>query len=379
MSMSFGGTSRPHLLVLNWRDTTHPEGGGSELFVERLATGMVRRGYRVTVQCAAHPGAPADEWRDGVRFRRRGNRFTVYPSGMLGVLRLRPDVVVDVQNAIPFFSRLVARCPVLVQVHHVHREQWHTAVGGTLARIGWWIESRLAPRLYRKCRYITISDATRAELAALGIGPERTTVVHPGMDAPPRTNAEPEPDPVLVVLGRLVPHKRVEHAIDAVARLAEQWPKLRLEVVGQGWWRANLLRHAELRGVEDRVTMHGWVDERDKHEILARSTLHLCPSVKEGWGIAIMEAAAHGVPSIAYSAAAGVRDSIVDNATGVLAESFEDFVRAVDHLLRCPEDRDALGGAGRERALTFGWEHAVDVYERAILEAAPRLRAARGR
>src|SRR5690348_12152976 len=109
----------PHIVLLNWRDTTHPEGGGSEHYLERMAGGLAARGYRVTVQCAAHSGGPADEWRAGVRFRRRGNRFTVYPRALLGVLRLRPDIIVDVQNGIPFFSRLVARCPVLVLVHHV--------------------------------------------------------------------------------------------------------------------------------------------------------------------------------------------------------------------------------------------------------------------
>lgn len=363
-------TARPHILFVNWRDTKHPEGGGSERYIERIATGLARRGYRVTVHCAAHADAPADEWVDGVRFRRRGTRLTVYPRALLAIATARPDVVVDVQNGMPFFAPLVARCPVVVQLHHVHKEQWPSAVGPTLGRIGWWIESRLAPRLYRKCRYVTVSEVTRAELATLGIRPDRTTVVRPGLDDPPRTNAEPDEDPTLVVVGRLVPHKRIEHAIDVVARLAEQWPKLRLEVVGQGWWRDNLVRHARVRGVEDRVTLHGWVDERDKHEILARAAVHLCPSVKEGWGIAIMEAAAHGVPSVAYRAAGGVSESIVDNETGLLAEDFDGLVRNIDQLLRCVGDRETLGEAARGRASEFGWEHSVDEYERVLLEAA---------
>ena len=47
------------VLFLNWRDTTHPEGGGSELFVERVASGLAAQGRPVTLFCAAHPGAPA--------------------------------------------------------------------------------------------------------------------------------------------------------------------------------------------------------------------------------------------------------------------------------------------------------------------------------
>jgi glycosyltransferase involved in cell wall biosynthesis len=317
----------PHVLLLNWRDTTHPEGGGSERYLERMARGLAGRGYRVTIQCAAHPGAPADEWRDGVRLRRRGNRFTVYPRALLAILVLRPDVIVDVQNGIPFFAPLVARCPVVVLVHHVHRELWRGAVGAALGRIGWWIESWLAPRVYRKCPYLTVSGATRDELVGLGVRFGQITVIQPGLDPVPPTLAEPDENLTLVVVGRLVPHKRIEHAIDAVARLSRRWPKLRLEVIGQGWWRENLVRHIALRGVEDRVTLHGWVGEQDKHEILARSAVHLCPSVKEGWGIAIMEAAAHGLPSVAYRAAGGVSESIVDNETGLLAADLDDLVR----------------------------------------------------
>lgn len=358
--------SRATVLLVNWRDTRHPEGGGSERYVERMAEGLVARGYHVTIQCAAHENAPADEVVNGVRFRRRGGRLSVYWRALLAVATTRADVVVDVQNGMPFFSKLVARCPVLVLVHHVHREQWPAVVGPVLGRFGWWLESRLAPRMYRRCRYLTVSEVTKSELGQLGVAAERTTVVRNGLDTPPRTNAERDPEPTLVLVGRLVPHKQVEHAIDAVARLASRWPKLRLEVVGQGWWLDNLRRHAVERDVLDRVTLHGWVSEQDKHEIIARSWLHVCPSIKEGWGIAIMEAAAHGVPSIAYRDAGGVVESIVDGETGLLASDFDDFVRKVDRLLRAEQTRTAMGSAGKERAARFGWDRSVDAFEELV-------------
>ncbi|WP_291413569.1 glycosyltransferase family 4 protein [Actinophytocola sp.] len=360
----------PAVLFVNWRDTAHPEGGGSEHYVERMAEGLVRRGYRVTIQCAAHADAPADEVVAGVRFRRRGTRFTVYLWALIAVARMHADVIVDVQAGMPFFSRLVARCPVLVLVHHVHREQWPAVLGPVLGRIGWWIESRVAPLLYRNCRYLTVSDETRRELAGLGIATSRTTVVRNGLDTPPPVHAEADPDPVLVVVGRVVPHKRVEHAVDVVARLARQWPKLRLEVVGHGWWLDNLRRHIEQRDVGDRVTLHGFVEEQDKHEILARSWVHLCPSVKEGWGIVIMEAAAHGVPSVAYRRAGGVTESIVDGRTGLLAEDFDDLVRQVDRLLASRSLRSSLGSAGQDRALSFAWERSVGEFEAVLVETA---------
>jgi glycosyltransferase involved in cell wall biosynthesis len=369
---------RPRVLLVNWRDTGHPEGGGSERYVERMAEGLARAGYRVEIQCAAYPGATDGEWRDGVRYRRRGNKFGVYAHALRAIRRARADLVVDVQNGMPFFARLVAGCPVLVLVHHVHKEQWISALGAVLGRAGWWIESRLAPWLFRRCRYVTVSEVTKAELAGLGVEPDRVTVVPNGLDAPPLCVSGRDTSPTLVAVSRLVPHKRIEHAINVVARLARRWPELRLEVVGQGPWDEVLRAHAAERGVADRVLLHGWVDEQAKHEILARSWLHLCPSVKEGWGIVIMEAAAHGVPSVAYRAAGGVAESIVEGRTGLLAEDFEDFTAQVDGLLADGLRRAEMGLAGAERAGQFSWDHSVGEFAALVRDvsgqAAPRPR-----
>ncbi|MFI9456731.1 glycosyltransferase family 4 protein [Amycolatopsis sp. NPDC052450] len=358
------------MLLVNWRDTGHPEGGGSERYVERMAEGLAKAGYRVEIQCAAYPGANAGEWRDGVRYRRRGNKFGVYPHALRAIRNAHADLVVDVQNGMPFFARLVAGCPVLVLVHHVHKEQWISALGETVGRIGWWIESRLAPWLFRHCRYVTVSEITKGELAGLGIEGSRITVVPNGLDTPPHVKAVRAPEPTLVAVSRLVPHKRIEHAIDVVAELSGRWPTLRLEIVGQGPWEEVLREHARDRGVEDRVRLHGWVDENEKHEILERSWLHLCPSVKEGWGIVIMEAAAHGVPSVAYRAAGGVAESIVEGKTGLLADDFADFTARVDGLLADQARRNEMGRAGVTWAGLFDWEHSVHRFESLVRDVA---------
>src|SRR3954454_19936688 len=115
-----------HVVFFNWRDTANPEGGGSEGYVGNMARGLVAHGARATVFCAAHDRAPADEVVDGVRFVRRGTKLGVYVQGVLHLLRRAfgpVDVVVDVQNGLPLFTRLATRGPVVVLVQHVHREQ----------------------------------------------------------------------------------------------------------------------------------------------------------------------------------------------------------------------------------------------------------------
>src|SRR6266508_1330226 len=180
-----GRARRPGgVVILNWRDTANPEGGGSELFVERMAAGLAERGRAVTLVCAAYPSAPAEESGCGVRVLRRGSGLTVHLRAFLlhmGRQLGAHEVVVDVQNGMPFLSAVWCRRPVVVLVHHVHREQWAVVLPSALARLGWWVESRLAPRLYRRASYVAVSESTRRELVGLGVRPQAISVVHNGM------------------------------------------------------------------------------------------------------------------------------------------------------------------------------------------------------
>lgn len=365
---------RRRVVLLNWRDTAHPEGGGSERYVEQVAEGLALRGHDVLVLCAAHDRSPRDEVRAGVRYRRRGGRLSVYPRAVLHLLRRRADVVVDVQNGLPFFSRLAARCPVLVLVHHVHREQWPVVFGPRAARLGWWVESRVAPRLYRGCRYVTVSQATRRELMSLGVRGSDVAVVHNATEPPLAVDAARADRPTLCVVSRLVPHKRVDHALAVLDRLRHRWPDLRLLVVGHGWAEDDLRARAAELELGDRVELLGWVDERTKHEALAASWVHLCPSLKEGWGRAVMEAATHGVPTVAYVAAGGVTETVLAGTTGLLADDLDGFTAQVERLLADRELRERLGRAARAHAASFTWDDAVGAFAELIERAGRRRR-----
>jgi glycosyltransferase involved in cell wall biosynthesis len=350
----------PGVVILNWRDRRNPEGGGSELYAEEVAAALVRRGHPVTIFCAAHEDAPADEWTPGgVHIVRRGTKKSVYLRAAWHHLRGRfgdHGVVVDVQNGMPFLARLYARRPVVVLVHHVHREQWNVVLGRAMAAFGWWVESWLSPRVHRGCRYVTVSEVSRRELAELGVDPDRIMIVHngtPEVSGPPVPRT---PHPSLLVLGRLVPHKRVEIALASLARLSASYPDLTLTVAGRGWWLEPLRAEADRLGVADRVSFAGFVDDAAKHRLLASSWLHLVPSLKEGWGLSVIEAAAHGTPSVAFADAGGVAESIVDGSTGVLAADPGDFTAHIGALLRDDVARARMGEAARVHAADFTWE-----------------------
>ena len=365
------------IAFLSWRDFTHPEGGGAEHYVETVAAHLSNRGHDVTIYCAAHGDAPVHEVVNGVTYRRQGSRLTVYPASVRAMRRDARrdgpfDAVVDSQNGIPFFSPLATRTPVVVLVHHVHREQWPVVFGPLAARVGWFIESRIAPRVNRRRQYVAVSGRTRDELVELKVDAGRIAVIHNGTDAPRALSAARRDNPTLLVLGRLVPHKRVEHAIDVLARLRASHPGVQLRVVGHGWWHDEIAEHARQAGVEDDVALLGFVDEDTKHRELAGAWVALAPSVKEGWGLCVVEAASHGVPTVAYADAGGLSESIVDGRTGLLVEDLDDMTHQVSTLLKDAERRAELGDNAREYARRFTWAATADHWERLLSHVARR-------
>ncbi|MEZ5092430.1 glycosyltransferase family 4 protein [Nocardioides sp.] len=349
-----------HVLILNWRDERHPEAGGSEVYVGQMARGLAERGAHVTMLCPRYPGAVTSERLDGVDYVRAGGRLSIYLLAPLRALlrRLpRHDVVVEIQNGMPFLAAAYLRTPVTVVVHHVHKEQWPILFSPAMARLGWWLESRAAPRVARRSPYVTVSEATRDELTELGVRREAVSVIRNGSPRLPEVAVGPRSEtPEVVVLGRLVPHKRVELAVEAVHALRRDLPDLRLTIVGEGWWHHHLTERVAELGMADAVTFTGHVSEDEKHRLLARAWVSALPSVKEGWGLAVVEAGLHQTPVVAFRSAGGVRESLVDGETGLLADDLAGFTAALGRLLRDDALRTQMGKAAEEHAASFTWE-----------------------
>jgi len=367
------------VLLLCWRDTGHPQGGGSETYLQRIGAQLAAGGIDVTLRTARYAGALRRDVVDGVHISRAGGRYTVYIWAGLAMVasriglgplrRSRPDVVIDSQNGLPFLARLAFGRRVVVLVHHCHRDQWPVA-GRFLARFGWFVESWLSPRLHRDNQYVTVSLPSVRDLTDLGVDANRVAVVRNGLDeAPPDTlTGERSTTPRAVVLSRLVPHKQIEDALDAVAVLRTRIPELHLDVIGGGWWQDRLVRRAEKLGISDVVTFHGHVDDVTKHAVVQRCWVHLLPSAKEGWGLAVIEAAQHGVPTIGYRCAGGLADSVVDGVTGVLVDNHDELVDRFEQLLTDHVLRDELGAKAEARSREFSWPQSASAM-RTVLES----------
>jgi glycosyltransferase involved in cell wall biosynthesis len=367
------------VLLLCWRDTGHPQGGGSETYLQRIGSQLAADGVEVTLRTARYRGAPRREVLDGVAVSRGGGHYSVYVrAGLamlasrigLGPLRgVRPDVVIDSQNGVPFLARLAFGRRSVLLVHHCHREQWPVA-GPLMSRLGWFVESKLSPRLHRRNQYVTVSLPSARDLADLGVNPDHVAVVRNGLDqAPADTLTLPRSEtPRVAVLSRLVPHKQIEDVLDAVAEMLPRTPELRLDVVGGGWWEERLVARASQLGISDVVTFHGHVDDLTKHQVLQRCWVHVLPSRKEGWALAVTEAAQHAVPTIGYRSSGGLTDSIVDGVTGLLVDDHAELVSRLEQLLTDGVLREQLGAKAQVRSGDFSWRQSADAM-RVVLES----------
>ncbi|REE99856.1 glycosyltransferase family 4 protein [Thermomonospora umbrina] len=390
MTTNVAGT---RVAFVNWRDPWHPAAGGAERYAWGHARRLAARGARVTFVTSRAPGQRRRERVEDVEFVRLGGRFTVYPLVLLWTLTHRRsfDAVIDCQNGIPFFTpwALPRRVPVFCVVHHVHDAQFGLYLPGWLAGLGRFLEGPVSRVTYRRHAFVVVSPSTlkavRGRLGwqgAVHLVPNGT----PAPTVPPA--ARPAGGPRLVCVTRLVPHKRPGRLLDLAERLAERRPGVRLDIVGTGPEAAALAAETAGRGLGDVVTLHGHVSEDAKSALVARADLHLSTSQGEGWGLSVIEAAALGVPTIAYDVD-GLRDAVLDGATGWLVDADDDPVaglvetaeRALKELAD-PARRREIAAACRSWAGGFDWSRTSDRMAALIVEAVrtePAVRRPRSR
>ncbi|MFD6415406.1 glycosyltransferase family 4 protein [Streptomyces sp. NPDC060194] len=347
------------IVFLSRRDLGNPAAGGSELLIDQLADGLTRLGHQVTLLC----GGPA-------AYR---NYRVVSAGGDLGHYLRAPralarqvgdcDLLVEVCNGMPYLAPLWHRGPTLCLVNHVHTDLWGMRYPGPAAKLGRKLEHWALSGADggRKNLMVAVSSSTATALRDIGVDRERIRVVHNGVDDPaPQTPRSEEP--LFLAVGRLVEYKR----IDLLLRLWERVRPVtggRLVIVGDGPERARLEAMAG-PGVE----FAGRVSEAEKHRLLCAAWLLLHPSAVEGWGLVVTEAAARSTPSLGFDIP-GLRDSIEDGVTGVLAHGESSFAAAWCTLALSRERREALGRAAGQRAQRFRWSSTVAAFRAVAAEA----------
>ena len=371
------------ILVLNWLDPENPQAGGAEVHLHEIFRRLVAWGHSVTLLCSAWPGSARRTALDGIEVHRVGSRYTLSLLAPVYFRRRlrneRFDVVVEDLNKVPFFSPFWGvGAPVALIVHHLFGKAAFQEASLPVAAATWLLELPV-PRVFRSVPTVAVSESTAEDLSRRGLPRNGIEIIPNGVDLDalsPGAREERFAQPTLLYLGRLKRYKRVDLLLEAVAALVGRGIPCRLLVAGRGDDLPRLEALRESLGLEQHVEFLGYVSDVEKGELLRKSWINLLTSVKEGWGISNLEAAACGTPTIA-SDVPGLRDSVMDGQTGLLIPhgDVETLSRRIEELLGDEEKLARLGSGARRFAERFGWDtsaHAMEKFLKERVVDAPR-------
>lgn len=167
----------------------------------------------------------------------------------------------------------------------------------------------------------------------------------------------------LVFVGRLVEKKGVAYLIEALSLLSATYPRLNLNIIGDGPLRGSLVELARTHDVIDRIHFVGSVPNEEVSAYLRAASIAVMPSIvaasgdQEGLGLVAVEAMGCGCAVVASDLPA-VRDAVIDGQTGLMARPADaaDLADKIAVLLEDDVLRSSLADSGREHALEkFNW------------------------
>ena len=351
----------------NWRCWLNPEMGGAEVFTREVARRWVEAGHEVTLFTSRFNGCKVEEVLDGVRVVRAGGRYSVYWRAKEYYKRRFSregyDIVIDEINTRPFLTpKFVDNGEqVVALIHQLAREYWFYETPFPISYIGYYLLEDRWLKNYVDVPTVTVSESTKQDLLDLGF--KSVFVVPEGLNFTPlREVPEKEEFPVVVYAGRLKRAKRPDHAIRAFKIVKEEVPSAELWVIGDGPFRKDLERMAG-----EGVRFFGGLSNDERRRLLERAWVLVNPSVREGWGLNVVEANALGTPCVAYDVA-GLRDSVKNGETGVLVPDgdVEALADAIVEVLVDEGLRERLSRSALEWSKKFSWDKTAEEFLKVV-------------
>jgi glycosyltransferase involved in cell wall biosynthesis len=212
-------------------------------------------------------------------------------------------------------------------------------------------------RNLKKSRYIISACEALKKIAGQYTKNVRLFEVFPGGVAQEFLEypVNPESEKYLLYIGRLdISHKGIDILLESYKASNIDLP---LVIAGDGIDKIKVEKLVKDTGLNNKVKTVGWVQGREKMELISHCLAVCIPSRVEGWGIVATEAAAMGKPVIGTKVV-GLEEAVLDGKTGILVpkDNIEEFSRAINLLVKSKELRRKLGKYARETARQFTWE-----------------------
>lgn len=283
------------------------------------------------------------------------------------------DVVVDCATPVVSGAGIVCKLlgkPCVVTIYETFGGNWFRLKGPVTATLGCLAEAYFFAQTYDA--YATLSRQTITMLLDRGKPPER---IHHwrhgvGIYQPPGTSVRPaaERSSEVVCICRLTEQKNLSSLLRAWKIVAANSAQARLRIIGDGPTRKSLEKLANALDISGFVVFEGGVTEQRKWALLNRASAFVFPSLQEGFGIALLEAMAAGLPVVAYDLPV-FREFLNDGEHGYLVP-LNDHRQMADCLLKLLRNnplRREISHLNVKYARRFTWERATNQEEHTLL------------
>lgn len=308
--------------------------------------------------CESRGGRRITENIDGISYVNVAgplHRFAI-PLRYLGQEAKSADVLIDHQDvSVPWLSPLFARTPKISIIHQVVGDIYYYELQRPWADLAFFTEP-VVYKLYSGTRIVVSAPSTGTDLIKLGIPEERITVITPGhvdsgLPSPPLSEREQWS---VSSVTRLMHYKGLQHVLMAFRKVLRTYPEAVLKVAGSGPYEGALRGIAQYIGVSKNVYFLGRISDQSKFALLGRSRVAVAASVRDGYLISVIDANSVGTPVVGWEVP-GLKDSIVDKKTGLLAP-FPDEAVFADRILTLLTD-DRAWCELSDNALKWAREH----------------------
>jgi glycogen synthase len=379
--------------------------GGLGRHVHALATSLVAEGHEVTVVTRHAPGAPLEEYLEGVRVVRAPEDPPLFPlstSTLLAwtmafnhtltraALRAAQSEQYDVIHAHDWLVTHTAvtlkehlDLPLVATIHATEAGRHQGWLPGEMNKcihsVEWWLAHEAG-------KVLVCSSYMRWEVTRLlDLAPGRVEVVANGVDssvwkAPPRAIAAARSryagdGPLIGYAGRLVYEKGVQDLIAALPQLRAEHPDMRVVIAGDGPHRAELQEEVRRLKLQRSVSFAGFLGEGELPALMAATDALVVPSIYEPFGLVALEGASAGAP-LAVAQTGGLAEIVEPGVTGVTfpAKNPDALAASVGTLLA--DGAFAQKMARQARAMVaeqYGWDtiarSTAEVYSAAVGEA----------
>ena len=357
---------KKRILILNWWDIKNPLAGGAEVYLTEIFSRLAKK-YDITLFCCRYFGGRSQEYFKGLKIIREGRPWLIHFKVFFWYFKRRNefDLIIDFTNKIPFLTPLFVKKPHLAVALDIFGKiivkEW-----GYFGYIPLIIE-RFLFLLYKRSHFIVLSKSTKKELMEIGISSNHIEIVYPGINSDLGPKIQKSPTPLLIYVGRLKRYKRVDYIIKALSDIVKLIPEVRLIIIGRGRDRLRLEKLSKKFNVDSHISFLGFVREKEKNYWLGKSWLNIQPSIKEGWGLTVIEAGRRGTPTIATNVP-GLNESVKDKKNGWLFKEndIEYFKILLVDILTHPRKINLAGQKALNFSRNFSWDKAAYKTEKII-------------